>query len=167
MNQPKRCAGFSVMELIVAIAILAILAGTLVPVVSGKLAAARDARRLTDLKTVVGAVECYLLDKGSLPDGDAEPGAGGYDTTLDATFLTTLLTSGHLHAPMRDPTNDADHHYRFQHYPSGISGFASDFYVVGITRFETSAYRNQPGYWKGSDRDWSDDFAYVTGGVAH
>src|SRR5262249_2967572 len=81
----KSRAGFSLMELIVSIAILAILAGTLVPVVANKLAAARDARRLSDLKTVVDAVEGYLADKGSLPNGDAESGTGGYDTTLDGT----------------------------------------------------------------------------------
>ena len=71
-----RRAGFSVMELIVSIAILAILAGTLVPVMAKKLAASRDARRLSDVKTLVDAVEGYLLDKGTLPNGDAESGTG-------------------------------------------------------------------------------------------
>lgn len=163
----RRRAGFSLMELIVSIAILAILAGTLVPVVANKLAAARDARRLSDVKTVVDAVEGHLVDKGSLPNGDAESGTGGYDTTLDSTFLTALLTSGHLREPLRDPTNDATYHYRFQHYATGTSGFASDFYVVGIMNFETSGYANQRGYWKGTDHDWTNDFAYVTGGVSH
>lgn len=163
----KRRAGFSLMELIVSIAILAILAGTLVPVVANKLAAARDARRMSDVKTVVDAIEGYLADKISLPNGDAETGTGGYDTTLDATFLSTLLTNGYLREPVRDPKNDSTYHYSYQHYASGTSGFTSDFYVLGITAFETSGYTNQKGYWKGTDHDWTNDFAYVTGGVSH
>jgi prepilin-type N-terminal cleavage/methylation domain-containing protein len=163
----RRRAGFSLMELIVSIAILAILAGTLVPVVANKLAAARDARRLSDVKTVVDAVEGYLADKGTLPNGDAETGTGGYDTTLDSTFLTALLTAGYLREPLKDPKNDATYHYRYQHYVAGTSGFASDFYVIGVTTFETSGYSSQHGYWKGTDHDWTSDFAYVTGGVSH
>jgi prepilin-type N-terminal cleavage/methylation domain-containing protein len=162
----RRRAGFSLMELIVSIAILAILAGTLVPVMAKKLAASRDARRLSDVKTVVDAVEGYLLDKGSLPNGDAESGTGGYDTTLDSTFLSTLLTNNFLREPVRDPINDATYHYEFQHYASGTSGFATDYYVVGIKNFETSGYTNVRGYWKGTDHDWTNDFAYCTGGVS-
>ena len=114
-SDSTRKAGFSLMELIVSIAILAILAGTLVPVVAKKLAAARDARRLSDMKTVVDAVEGYLLDKGSLPNGDAESGTGGYDTTLDATFMSILLTNNCLREPVRDPINNATYHYEYQH----------------------------------------------------
>jgi len=165
-TRPRRPAGFSLMELIVAIAILAILAGTLVPVMAKKLAAARDARRLSDAKAMVDAIEGYLLDKGSLPDGDAEAGTGGYDTTLDATFLSRLLVSNHLREPLRDPINDSTYHYEYQHYPAGTSGFASDFYVFGIKNFETSGYANVRGYWKGTDHDWTNDFAYVTGGTS-
>ncbi len=161
-----RRAGFSLMELIVSIAILAILAGTLVPVMAKKLAASRDARRLNDTKTAVDSIESYLLDKGALPDGDVEAGNGGYDTTLDGTFLTTLLTNGMLREPLRDPINDATYHYRYRHYAAGTSGFTSDYYVIGIKKFETSGYANTRGYWKGTDHDWTNDFAYCTGGVS-
>ena len=162
----QRCAGFTLMELIVSVSILAILAGTLVPVVSDKLTATRDARRISDLKTIVDAVEGYMADNGKLPEPDPEKGYGGWDTTLDGSFLTVLLTQGYLREPPKDPRNDASFHYRYFHFPAGTSGFATDFYVVGATGFETAAYQNQHGYWKGSDRDWSKEFAYVTGGVS-
>jgi type II secretory pathway pseudopilin PulG len=161
----RRRSAFSVMELVVSVAILAILAGTLVPVVSNKLAAARDARRLVDAKRCVDALERHLTDKGRLPDGDAEVGTGGWDTSLDGGFVTAL--GGYLREPLRDPKNDATYHYRYRHYAAGTSGFTSDFYVLGIMNFETSGYSNQHGYWKGADHDWANDFAYVTGGVSH
>ena len=160
-----RRRGFSLMEFIVAIAILAILAGTLAPVLAKRLAASRDARRLTDVKKVVDAVEAYLLDKGSLPRGDDEPGTGGYDTTLDGAFLTTLV-GPFLREPLRDPVNDPTYHYEYQRYAAGTSGFTTDYYVIGIQNFETTGYANVRGWWKGSDHDWTDDFAYVTGGVS-
>ena len=105
------------------------------------------------------------VDKGSLPSGDVEAGYSGYDTTLDGTFLTTLLTTGYLREPLRDPINDATYHYRYQRYAAGTSGFTTDFYVIGIMKFETSGYTNVRGYWKGTDKDWTADFAYCTGGV--
>ncbi len=162
----SRTAGFSLMELVISISILAILAGTLAPVVSDKLTATRDARRLSDLKTVANAVEGYLQDEGKLPDHDVETAYGGWDTTLDGSFVSGLLTKGYLREPPSDPRNDKSFHYRYYHYPAGTSGFSTDFYVLGVTGFETAGYRAQPGYWRGSDRDWSKDFAYVTGGVS-
>lgn len=98
---------------------------------------------------MVDAVEGYLLDKGSLPNGDAESGTGGYDTTLDATFMSVLLTNNCLREPVRDPINNATDHYEHQHYATGTSG-----------------YTNVRGYWKGTNHDWTNDFAYCTGGVS-
>ena len=62
--------------------------------------------------------------------------------------------------------NDATYHYVYQRFAAGTSGFDADYYVIGITRFETTGYADVRGYWRGSDHDWTDDFAYCTGGVA-
>jgi general secretion pathway protein G len=161
-----RPAGFSLMELVIAISIMAILAGTLAPVVSDRLASTRDARRLTDVKTLVTAVEGYLMDVGKLPDHDAESGYGGWDTTVDGKCLSELLKANYLREPPRDPKNDVRYHYRYYHYPAGYEGFASDFYVIGVRTFETEAYRKQRGHWQGTQRDWTREFAYVTGGLS-
>ncbi len=145
---------------------MVVLAGVLVPVVGDRLARSRDARRLSDLKTVVQAVDAYLYDTGTLPDHDAETGYGGWDTSVDGAFITQLVAAGYLREPVRDPLNDATHHYRYYHYAAGYAGIPSDFYVVGILNFETAAYAGQTGAWKGPGYDWSTVFDYVTGGLS-
>jgi general secretion pathway protein G len=163
-GRPRR--GFTLIELVIVIAIMVTLAGVLVPVVGNRLARARDARRLSDLKTAVQAIDNYLYDTGTLPDHDPEAASGGWDTSLDGAFITQLVTAGYLREALRDPLNDATHHYRFYHYPAGYAGIPADFYVVGILNFETAAYAAQTGSWQGPTYDWTTVFAYVAGGLS-
>jgi prepilin-type N-terminal cleavage/methylation domain-containing protein len=159
-------AGFSLIELIVVITIMAVLSGVLVPVVGEQLKRARDARRLSDLKTAVNAIDAYLVDTGTLPDGDKEDSKEGWDTSQDGAFLTQLVDAGYLREPLRDPLNDEQHHYSYFHFPAGYAGLDADFYVIGILNFETAAYAAQTGSWKAPKYDWSKDFAYVAGGLS-
>ena len=161
-----RQAGFTLLELVVVVAILSVLAGVLVPVVGQRLQRSRDARRMQDLKLIVRAVEDYLYDTGELPEHDPEVGSGGWDTTTDGLFLSRLVEEGYLRETLRDPVNDESHHYRYHRYPAGQDGFPADFYVVGILNFETDLFEGQKGSWKGRRRDWSKEFAYVAGGLA-
>lgn len=158
--------GFTLLELIVTVSILVTLAGMALPMVGSRVQRARDVRRLQDVQTLVRALDEYLLDTASLPDHDAEAGQGGWDTTLDGSFVSLLVDEGYLREPLRDPINDASFHYRYQHYRTGYQGFASDFYVVGILNFETEEFRAQTGSWAGTSRDWTDEMAYVVGGLS-
>lgn len=162
----RRTSGFTLVELIVTVSILVVLAGLAVPAAGSRLQRARDVRRLTDLQAVVQALDDYLADTGRLPDHDAETGSGGWDTTRDGTFLSTLVEQGYLREPVVDPLNDASYHYRYRHYPAGYQGFTSDFFVLGILNFETEAYRQRRGRWVGESRDWSLEMAYVVGGTS-
>ncbi len=130
-----------------------------------KLAASRDARRINDCKTMCQAVESYLLDKGSLPAHDSEGGYGGWDTSIDNRMVTQLVDSRYLREHLRDPMNDTTYHYRYYKYSEGYEGFTSNFYVLGVKAFETTGYANTRGSWKGTSRDWTGEFAYVTGGT--
>ncbi|MBM4014799.1 MAG: prepilin-type N-terminal cleavage/methylation domain-containing protein [Planctomycetes bacterium] len=158
-------AGFSLMELVVSIAILTLLAGVLVSVMGNKLTAGRDARRINDCRAMCQAIESYLLDKGKLPAHDAEVGYGGWDTSLDHQLVTELVDTDYLREHLRDPMNDATHHYRYYKYAAGYEGFTSNFYVLGVKAFETVGYTNMRGSWKGTSRDWSNEFACVMGGT--
>ena len=59
--------GFTIIELIVVIAIIAILAGIVVVSVSGYLANARDSKRLQDMQQLKTALALYYADHGFYP----------------------------------------------------------------------------------------------------
>src|SRR3989339_314924 len=56
--------GFTLIELLIVVTIIGILAVALVPRIVGGSAAARDARRQTDLQTVATGLEYYLSENG-------------------------------------------------------------------------------------------------------
>lgn len=60
-------SGFSVMELVAAVAILVILAGVLVPAVGTQMSKAREARASTDMNMVAEAFNAYHGDTGTWP----------------------------------------------------------------------------------------------------
>ena len=76
-------AGFSIIEIMIVVAVIAMLSGILVPVLDRELTQAADSRRAGDIKTIQAAVESYYRTNGSYPDtgnvwqGDA-PNFGGF-----------------------------------------------------------------------------------------
>ncbi|MEQ1891220.1 MAG: type II secretion system protein [Planctomycetota bacterium] len=165
----QKSRGFTLVELVVVISILAILSGVLVPRVSSHLKAARDARRLTDIKAVREAIEQYYVDKGSYPAPNANSSYGGWDVSNDGDFIRVLRDQGYLDADAVDPINDATFQYRYYVYARASYGCtgSSDYFVLGIRSFESPdfAAKNR-GYFECSGRNWTNEFAYVTGGGA-
>jgi type II secretion system protein G len=64
-NNNKR--GFTIIELIVVIAIIAVLAGIVISSVNIYTAKARDAKRMADLRQISKALELYKIDNGQYP----------------------------------------------------------------------------------------------------
>ena len=161
--------GFTLIELVVVISILAILSGVLVPRVTNHLKAARDARRLADIKAVHAAIEQYHMDKGSYPTANANSSYGGWDVSNDGDFIRVLRDQGYLDEDAVDPINDATFHYRYYVYAKSSYGCVGnqDFYVLGIRNFESDDFAaKNKGFFECSGRNWNDEFAYVTGGGA-
>lgn len=161
--------GFTLIELIVVISILAILAGAMIPRVTNHLAETRDARRLSDVKGVQSAIEQFYVDKQRYPAAKANSSYGGWDVSNDGDFIPELVQYGYLPEPPRDPNNDTAYYYSYYLYDKGTSGCISDgkFYVLGVKAFETSAFAaKNKGYFKCSGRNWSTELAFVTGGGA-
>ncbi|HUR28122.1 MAG TPA: prepilin-type N-terminal cleavage/methylation domain-containing protein [Planctomycetota bacterium] len=169
MQSTKSNDGFTASELIVVILILAILAGVLVPRVTDRLAAARDAQRLSDVRRLRDAIDQYFLDHGAYPPPAISGDERDYDSSHGGDFIPELLRTGALREPVVDPLGDALHAYGYNLYEEGTCGCAGKgkFYVLGITRFETPEFAAaHPGYFKCAQKDWNADFEYVTGGGA-
>jgi len=162
-------SGFTLIELVVVLLILAVLVGALVPRVTDRLAAGRDAQRLEDMSAVRDAIEEYYIDKGQYPLPAKNSGFGGWDVSHDRNFIPELVKSGHLREMPSDPVNDDTFHYRYYVYPKGAYGCkgGTPYYVLGIRSFETEEFeKKNPGYFKCNQRNWSSEFAWVTGGGA-
>lgn len=84
----KRNSGFTIIEMLIVVTILAMLAGILIPVLEDATSSSRDARRASDLKNVQAALESFKRVNGIYPDtsdawqGDMSDNGGlGYGTT--------------------------------------------------------------------------------------
>ena len=65
----RRSTGFTLIEMIVVIAIIVSLAGVIVPVVSGELEDAKQARATADLNRLATALGQYMKDTAYMPTG--------------------------------------------------------------------------------------------------
>lgn len=82
MKKKKKNKGFTLVELIVVIAIIGILAGLTLTAFTGARKSARDGRRKADLEQVRSALEMCRADTGSYPAGTL---VSGNNITCGAT----------------------------------------------------------------------------------
>ena len=87
--------GFTLIELMIVIAIIWVLAVTIVPKLTWAQARARDAGRMADLKSVSAALETYNNDEGQYPQHPAAAAANwclsAANGTLNDTDLAAML----------------------------------------------------------------------------
>lgn len=75
-----RAKGFTLVELLVTIAIIAVLAGILMPALIGAFRRAEEAQARTEVYAIKAAAEAYLKEYGKFPEGSG----GGSDTLYGA-----------------------------------------------------------------------------------
>lgn len=84
----KNSAGFTLVELLIVIVIIAILAAITIVSYNGVQARAYDAQRASDISTLAKALEVYYADNGSYPSC-----AGGGGTAINSSWCTTADSS--------------------------------------------------------------------------
>jgi len=111
--------GFTLIEMLIVITIIALLASMILVGMGGARAKARDSRRIADLHNVQNALELYYAKNGNYPVGTYN------DSTSWDAFRTTLTGAGiGVNQVPKDPLiNNTTYYYRY-------GGTATD-YVLG------------------------------------
>lgn len=144
-----RSRGFTIVELLIVVTIIALLASLVVASVANSQARARDAKRKTDIKAIAKALDMHYADKSSytLPEnmctdssiggqggcGDS-PGEGEWDPNSD---LRDMVTENRLKELPKDPLNNAEFYYTYEPHARGVNGF--DGYDLCAVKLETES----------------------------
>lgn len=169
-NQNRK--GFTLIELLVVIAIIGILASVVLSSLESARGSARDARRLSDMRQIMTALEMYYNQYNQYPGNtDTADGYGGWDVGCQSdsdVFINPLVTGNFLSAKICDPSIQATAGgYRYYRYNAGSSGCPSNkgaFYVLLIRDLEgtSGSHPNSPG-WSCPSRNWQNEAEWVTG----
>lgn len=161
--------GFTMIELVVVVSILAILSGVIVPRVNNHMKSSRDAERLANVKALRSAIDQYHMDRGVYPTANSNASFGGWDVSHDGDFIRTLVEGGYLEKELVDPLNDSTFHFRYYVYEQDAYGCTGEgpYFVLGVRNFESAEFANRHrGFFKCPGRNWGNEFAFVTGGGA-
>lgn len=108
-------AGLTLIEMIVVLAIIALIAGLIVPNVIGRPDEARVTVAAADLRTISAALKMYRLDNGAYPT--TEQGLAALaERPTSAPLPRTWPEEGYLAEVPRDPW---DRPYSYRRSPSG------------------------------------------------
>lgn len=155
--------GFTLVELLVVISIIAILAVIGATVFSGVQKGGRDAKRRGDLHAIVTALEVYKSVNGRYPDYTSSVNRSGWaDSDLNPTDYMQNMSSSFAGGSLPvDPINNSTYYYSYYRYQAGSYGCDNaPYYVIGIRKFEASSAVSG---WKCSGRDWGGEFNMVLG----
>ncbi len=121
-------SGFTLIEILIVVAIIAILASAVLVGLGPTQQAGRDARRLSDIREVQNALELFYSKCGFYPGGTAATGAcsTGFSAPTTwgslATLLTTTANIGVTTIPSDPSTNRS---YEYAYNTGGTS------YIIG------------------------------------
>jgi prepilin-type N-terminal cleavage/methylation domain-containing protein len=110
--------GFTLIEILIVVAIIAILASVVLVGLAPAQQSGRDARRLSDLREAQNALELYYNAKGVYPNAS---------TWANMSSIVVAANIGITQPLPNDPTNNATYYYA---YGASASG---DSYVIGAT----------------------------------
>lgn len=150
-NQANKRRGFTIVELLIVIVVIGILAAISSFAYNGIQGRARDAKRQTDLASVLQGLELYYIDTGGYPNcsgGTYQPGlASGYGTLVSCL---ASLAPKYIPSTINDPLNIGSYQYQYAFgyrklTSTGFTGDLSDNYILGA-KLETSSAPQYEGW---------------------
>jgi general secretion pathway protein G len=96
MSAPGNQRGFTILEIVIAIGIMSILAGTIVPMVGSTMADGKRAQAQSECKAIAEAIGRYRLDVGTYPPGEQNNVLYNYSYGTDSAMasLSSSLVNG-------------------------------------------------------------------------
>jgi prepilin-type N-terminal cleavage/methylation domain-containing protein len=170
--------GFTLIELLVVIVIIGLLATIVLVSLNNARKKARDTKRLSDMRTIITALEMYYDDNNAYPGNTDNDCGGGWDVGFyngsgsGDIFIQPLVAGGYLSSAIGDPkTTSGCNGYKYYRYPAGLYNCDSSlgaYYVLGIVDMETSSWPHpdSPG-WSCPNRNWQNEMDWVTGGFEY
>lgn len=122
--------GFTLIELMVAISIVAILATVGLVMYGQAQKLGRDAKRKQDIRSISIALELYKQTNGSWPSiTDAVSADGWVNSTSDSAEWIPGLTSSYISSVPKDPKNSGTYKYSYWR-DADAGGYCSDTYLL-------------------------------------
>ena len=146
----KASTGFTLIELVVIVAIIGVLSAIIATKVSGARVNARDAQRFKDLETLQAAVEMYFRDNGHYPVVDPIVGVAphwyasfdapafmGNGITGNPNTPNTLATALQQYLPVsfKDPNPRGGGGYLYHSYDAAGSNYCILFWLTPENMF--------------------------------
>ena len=155
----KTRSGFTIVELLIVIVVIAILAAITIVAYNGIQQRARDSARSSAVENIQKALESYRAINGVYPpvapgttSATAPAGfsgvwqmSGGYSYSVDTAgnWLVNLTKATSAGAPLLskvpvDPTNDNQHYFAYYSSAAGLGACQEPFYILTVQGYESS-----------------------------